>query len=141
MLPQAIKSYLDSFINYELNLNSISSSQFKLRRVERVLEELGSPHKNLKCLHVAGSKGKGSTCAFAATILQQAGYKVGLYTSPHLKSLNERIRILSLASAPTEDEIFSGCISDDRFAKTLEEMKPALEKFRHSQQPTTFPYF
>ena len=141
MLPQAIKSYLDSFINYELNLNSISSSQFKLRRVERVLEELGSPHKNLKCLHVAGSKGKGSTCAFAATILQQAGYKVGLYTSPHLKSLNERIRILSLASAPTEDEIFSGCISDDRFAKTLEEMKPALEKFRHSQEHGTLTYY
>ena len=56
-------------------------------------EYLGNPEKNLKCIHVAGTNGKGSTSHFLASILQEAGYKVGLYTSPHLKDYRERIKI------------------------------------------------
>lgn len=54
---------------------------------------LGNPEKKLKCIHVAGTNGKGSTSHFLASILQEAGYKVGLYTSPHLKDYRERIKI------------------------------------------------
>ncbi|TAE68058.1 MAG: bifunctional folylpolyglutamate synthase/dihydrofolate synthase [Bacteroidetes bacterium] len=54
---------------------------------------LGNPHQNLTCIHVAGTNGKGSTCHTLASILQEAGYKVGLFTSPHLKNFTERIRI------------------------------------------------
>ena len=54
---------------------------------------LGNPEKDLKCIHVAGTNGKGSTSSMIASILQEAGYKVGLYTSPHLKDFRERIRI------------------------------------------------
>lgn len=54
---------------------------------------LGNPEKNLKCIHVAGTNGKGSTSHFLASVLQEAGYKVGLYTSPHLKDYRERIKI------------------------------------------------
>src|SRR6476620_9049503 len=54
---------------------------------------LGNPEKNLKCIHVAGTNGKGSTSHMLASILQEAGYKVGLYTSPHLKDFRERIKI------------------------------------------------
>ena len=54
---------------------------------------LGNPEKNLKCIHVAGTNGKGSTSHMLASILQEAGYKVGLYTSPHLKDYRERIKI------------------------------------------------
>ncbi|MDA3780016.1 MAG: bifunctional folylpolyglutamate synthase/dihydrofolate synthase [Bacteroidales bacterium] len=52
-----------------------------------------SPHKNFKCIHIAGTNGKGSVSHMLASVLQEAGYKVGLYTSPHLKSFRERIRI------------------------------------------------
>lgn len=54
---------------------------------------LGNPEKNLKCIHVAGTNGKGSTSHMLASVLQEAGYKVGLYTSPHLKDYRERIKI------------------------------------------------
>jgi len=54
---------------------------------------LGDPHKNFRSIHVAGTNGKGSSCHVLASILQEAGYKVGLYTSPHLKDFRERIKI------------------------------------------------
>lgn len=56
-------------------------------------KHLGNPEKNLKCIHVAGTNGKGSTSHMLASILQEAGYNVGLYTSPHLKDFRERIKI------------------------------------------------
>jgi dihydrofolate synthase/folylpolyglutamate synthase len=56
-------------------------------------EHLGHPHQKFKTIHVAGTNGKGSTSHMLASILQQAGYKVGLYTSPHLKDFRERIRV------------------------------------------------
>ena len=58
-----------------------------------LLEQLQNPHKDLKCIHVAGTNGKGSSSHMLASILQEAGYKVGLYTSPHLKDYRERIKI------------------------------------------------
>ncbi len=64
-----------------------------LDRVTRLAALLGNPEKKLKAIHVAGSNGKGSTCAFLFSILREAGYNVGLYTSPHLRHFNERIRI------------------------------------------------
>ena len=56
-------------------------------------EALGNPQSKFKSIHVAGTNGKGSTSHMLASILQSAGYKTGLYTSPHLKSFTERIRI------------------------------------------------
>jgi len=56
-------------------------------------EHLGNPERNVKCIHVAGTNGKGSTSSMIASVLQEAGYKVGLYTSPHLKDFRERIKI------------------------------------------------
>jgi len=58
-----------------------------------LIDYLGHPEKNLKCIHVAGTNGKGSTSHMLASILQQAGYRTGLYTSPHLKDFRERIKI------------------------------------------------
>ncbi len=64
-----------------------------LERTENLLGHLGSPHSSLKCFHIAGSNGKGSTASFIASFLMEAGFKVGLYTSPHFIRFNERIRI------------------------------------------------
>lgn len=63
------------------------------KRVERLLEKLGNPQFAARTVHIAGTKGKGSTSAMIASILKQAGYRVGLYTSPHLLSYTERIRV------------------------------------------------
>lgn len=69
--------------------------KFKLSLVNMklLLKKLGNPEKKLKCIHVGGTNGKGSVCAMINSILTDAGYKVGMYTSPHLKKFNERIRI------------------------------------------------
>ncbi len=64
-----------------------------LERVQQLADALGNPEKRLRFVHVAGTNGKGSTCAFAASILQEAGYRVGLLTSPHLVSPRERIQV------------------------------------------------
>ncbi len=64
-----------------------------LDRVSAVLEILGNPQQKIKTLHIAGTNGKGSVCAILSGILTQAGYKTGLYTSPHLVKYNERIKI------------------------------------------------
>ncbi|MCK5180532.1 MAG: bifunctional folylpolyglutamate synthase/dihydrofolate synthase, partial [Candidatus Omnitrophica bacterium] len=83
MTPLLSEQYLDSFIDHEIHLGRVDGASFKLGRVEQLLKELGSPEKNLKVIHVAGSKGKGSIAAVIASILRAAGYSVGLYTSPH----------------------------------------------------------
>jgi len=64
-----------------------------LKNTQKIVEVLGRPHQKLKCIHVAGTNGKGSSSHMLAAILQQAGYKTGLYTSPHLIDFRERIKI------------------------------------------------
>lgn len=64
-----------------------------LDTVLRLSELFGSPHRRLRCIHVAGTNGKGSTCHSLAAVLQSAGYKTGLFTSPHLVDFRERMRI------------------------------------------------
>jgi dihydrofolate synthase / folylpolyglutamate synthase len=66
----------------------------------RLLDLLGNPHLGIKCIHVAGTNGKGSTSHLLASILQSAGYKTGLYTSPHLKDFRERIRVNGVMIEP-----------------------------------------
>ena len=74
-----------------------SSGKFRvdlgLRRIAEILELLGNPQDKLHCIHVAGTNGKGSVCSIVASILNEAGKKVGLYTSPHLFKYTERIKI------------------------------------------------
>ncbi|MFA5114304.1 MAG: folylpolyglutamate synthase/dihydrofolate synthase family protein [Candidatus Margulisiibacteriota bacterium] len=77
--------YLAALEKFGINLG--------LERIERLLDRLDNPQRTLKTIHVAGTNGKGSTCAMIASILQAAGHKVGLYTSPHLIKYNERIKV------------------------------------------------
>lgn len=64
-----------------------------LGRMEYILARLGNPHLDLKVIHIAGTNGKGSTAAFTATVLQEAGYRTGLYTSPYLESFTNRMAV------------------------------------------------
>lgn len=85
-------------MNYNDAIEKLTSPKiFKidlsLDRMYSALKKLGNPQDNLKYIHVAGTNGKGSTCAMLASILQEAGYKVGLYTSPHIFEYTERIKI------------------------------------------------
>lgn len=75
---------------------------WKLDRMRAVLEELGNPHEQFKSLHVAGSKGKGSVVEMAAAALAGCGYVTGIYTSPHLIDIRERVRINEAKIAPRD---------------------------------------
>ncbi|MBM3933027.1 MAG: bifunctional folylpolyglutamate synthase/dihydrofolate synthase [SAR202 cluster bacterium] len=79
--------------DFERAKHSPGHSTFHLERMGLLLERLGNPHQGIPTVHVAGTKGKGSTSAMVTAILTAAGYKTGLYTSPHLHSVTERIRI------------------------------------------------
>jgi dihydrofolate synthase / folylpolyglutamate synthase len=87
-------TFLDQFANYELNRSvPYAPKTFDLARIEQLLEGLGNPHRSLKIVHVAGTKGKGSTCRMIESVLRTAGYRTGLYISPHLNTFCERIRV------------------------------------------------
>ena len=66
-----------------------------LERISKILELLGNPQDRLKCIHVAGTNGKGSVCAIIASVLRASGMKTGLYSSPHIYKYTERIKILT----------------------------------------------
>lgn len=100
-----------------------------LDNIRRLLSLLGDPHRDLKVLHVTGTNGKGSVCAYAASALEAAGYRVGLYTSPHLVRFNERIQV---NRAP---------IADDNVLRLWSGMRPAIRAMtaaRPIDHPTFF---
>ncbi len=89
-------------MNYKMSTEEALEKLFSLHQfgvklgldnVVELFEHIGNPQKKLKAIHIAGSNGKGSTASFTASILKEAGYKVGLYTSPHFVRYNERIRV------------------------------------------------
>jgi len=126
--------YLESFINYEKIPAYPYKESLKLERIKNFLATIDNPQDSLRCIHIAGTKGKGSTCAFAAYILREAGYKVGLYTSPHLSDFRERIRILKSHAArrtPHAARDFEGMITEDELADLTERLKPGIEKYNN----------
>lgn len=94
-------------------------SKLGLERIEKEAKKAGNPQKALKIIHVAGTNGKGSVSAMLSSILTKAGYKVGLYTSPHLVKVNERIRI-------NDNEI-----SNKEFAKLVEQTKKITDRLTY----------
>ena len=95
-----------------------------LERVRELLDRMGCPEKQLKFVHIAGTNGKGSTAAMTASILQKAGYKTGLYTSPHIYRFHERIRVDGVD------------ISDEDLAAITEYVQPMAQAM--ADHPTEF---
>ncbi len=87
-----------------------------LSRMDTLLQILDNPHKNIKCVHVAGTNGKGSTSTAISNVLIEAGYNVGLYTSPYVTDFLERVQY---NGKPIDKELFSQCV---------EIIKPEIEK-------------
>ncbi|MDD5560920.1 MAG: bifunctional folylpolyglutamate synthase/dihydrofolate synthase [Candidatus Omnitrophica bacterium] len=124
---RAVK-YLESFVNYEKLKRYSYKKSLGLQRIKSFLQFIGNPQEELKVIHIAGSKGKGSTCAFVAYILREAGFSVGLYTSPHLSDFRERIRILRPRKANSQLP-FEGAISKKYLIGLVEFLKPVIEGF------------
>jgi dihydrofolate synthase / folylpolyglutamate synthase len=109
--------YLSERHNIErMRVSRVSPDDFKLDRMAALLERLGNPQRDVRCVHVAGSKGKGSVVEMTASCLSACGFATGVYTSPHLTDVRERIRINS--------EI----MSYQPFAKVCQRVAEAAEK-------------
>jgi dihydrofolate synthase/folylpolyglutamate synthase len=112
-------------INYEVR--APRPSDLKLDRMRALLRLVGDPHRCLRVVHVAGSKGKGSTSALLASVLRQAGYRTGLFTSPHLVDVTERMQVDGVSISPLE------------LTALIEEIRPAVELLeQHGSSPTFF---
>jgi len=135
--------YLNSFINYEKNLHQVSPKAFSLERVERLLSAFDDPQKALRVIHVAGTKGKGSTCAFVGSILKHAGYRTGLYTSPHINDVRERIRVSDLkrSSPARHDDIYQDMISEEEFSSLIARCKATIDGVEHEPDIGKFTFF
>ena len=119
---KAALAYIEGFIDYERSPDfSRQARLYNLNRISLLLELLGNPHDRLQVIHIAGSKGKGSTAALIASVLTQAGYKTGLFTSPHLITPRERCRI------------DGDLISKADVAFYVEKLKPAIETVSTSE--------
>jgi dihydrofolate synthase/folylpolyglutamate synthase len=90
---QQALDYIYAFMDYETSRSPRSAENYDLRRMHELLVRLDNPHLKAATVHIAGTKGKGSTAAMIASTLTASGYRTGLYTSPHLIDLRERMRV------------------------------------------------
>ncbi|MEZ6121065.1 MAG: hypothetical protein R3C28_31485 [Pirellulaceae bacterium] len=127
--------YLYGRINYESAVQMPYQGELRLDRMRHLLEQIGNPHKRLRIIHVAGTKGKGSTCHLVSSVLMAAGQRVGLYTSPHLSRLEERFR---LDGQPCAVEEFLRIMEPIRQAVDTMDQANWRPTFLKSQRPQRF---
>ena len=115
--------YILSFTDFEkLPGSAYAAANFDLRRMEQLLDCMENPHLAPLSVHIAGTKGKGSTAAMIASALSAAGYSAGLYTSPHLHTFRERIAV------------DGQMISEDEFAGIIQRLQPAVGEINRRQE-------
>lgn len=111
---EAAMEFLNSTINIErVRPDKVSSEVWKLDRMRALMSALGDPQDALEIVHIAGSKGKGSTCNMLEGMLQGCGYTTGVFTSPHLVDVRERVRI---AGVPITEQAFDDALAECRGA-------------------------
>lgn len=113
---QAALDYIYSYVDYSrTHQESLTPEDFDLSRMWSFMDVLGSPQDEYPTIHIAGTKGKGSVGAFCTSAYQAGGFKVGFYTSPHLKDFEERIQVNGIS------------IPRDTLAEYVDEIRPAVD--------------
>ncbi len=134
-------SYLETFVNHEHALQPKAMRQMTLDRMRRLCQRLGDPQRSFRSVLVAGTNGKGSICALLYSMLRETPLRVGLYTSPHLEDLRERIRVWGADRAGGERAHADDWIDPMAFAALVERLQPHLEEMRRlgpDGVPTSF---
>jgi dihydrofolate synthase/folylpolyglutamate synthase len=124
------EEYLNSFVNYEqIPGISYAAPGYSLRHVEKLLNRMGNPQLAARTIHIAGTKGKGSVAVMIAQVLTDSGYKTGLYISPHLHTLRERI------------SLDGSLITEAEFAAAMTELQPFVESLKQDSSFRQLTYF
>ena len=126
-----VMKYMESFTNLEKKTDNYTTRTYRLDRMQAIMKTLGNPQESYKTIHVAGSKGKGSTASYIAAALRASGFKTGLYMSPHVSDYRERFTI--------DGEY----IEDSVLLSVADKLVCALDGFHFcdelgENQPTTF---
>ncbi len=125
-LPNLLDEHLSRLyerINYERQ-DSVDNEHFKLNQMREILSRLGEPHSKYPIIHVAGTKGKGSVSNMIARILSAAGKRTGVYTSPHLESIHQRI------------EIDGEYITDEQLLGVFQRLEPVIQEMDQQAEAT-----
>jgi len=130
------KDYLNSFQNYELVSYFPYQNSIKLERMYLLLQHLKIPYQALRAIHIAGTKGKGSTAHFLVSLLATSGFKVGLFSSPHFFDFRERIQIIKNSKSKVKNSL----ITKNDLIEIVEEFRIHLEDLKIPQElgPITF---
>jgi len=125
-IPKGTDMDIDEALTWLYGFTS-RGSKLGLDRITQLLDRLENPHQNISCVHVTGTNGKGSVCHFLGSILASAGYKTGVYLSPHLQRFNERVLI-------NEKEI-----SDTNLIALVQKIQPVVQRLeKEGCEPTFF---
>lgn len=124
MTLESFQKWLDNYLNFE---KTQTKNIFWLESMKFLAEKLGNPQDKIKCIHVAGSKGKGSCSSMIASIISRCGFKCGVYSSPHISDFRERI---TLNGAFFPDEIYE---------KSAEELTKTVDSIPLSELPASRP--
>ncbi len=133
-MPELVQTYEQALeflfdrVNFE-RTPAGGTQDFKLGRMGRLLELLDNPHTQLPCIHIAGTKGKGSTAIMLAEMLTAAGYRIGLYTSPHVDAFEERMQVAG--ARPTADQMI----------ELVQRVQPAVRQCESDSQPFSPTFF
>jgi len=111
-----------------INTHRGTGKKQTLARVQALMDKIGNPEKNIKAIHVAGTNGKGTTCAFLSSVLIESGVKTGIYTSPHLETIHERIKI-------NED-----MISTENLIQYTEKIAPFVQEIEENRQEKMYSF-
>ena len=122
---QDVLDFLSEKTDYEKE-SKVDARRLNLKPISRLMESLDDPHAQFRSCHIAGSKGKGSTAEMVAAVMAYSGLRVGLYTSPHLLHLRQRIRINGRP------------IGEDAFVKIFEEVRDGVQEVEKAGEHPTF---
>lgn len=156
MTYQEAIEYLDTFVNYEQRRDSKAMREVKLERMRHLCQRLGDPQRRFRSIVVTGTNGKGSVCAMLYAMLRESELRVGLYTSPHLEHVRERIRLWTPEAARPISSVDSAMdaetvswlecsygadwIQENELCAIVEQLQPSLEQMRYedSEHPPTY---
>ena len=133
--------YLDSFVNYEHQRDAKAMQEIQLSRMRRLCQRLGDPQRRFRSVLVAGTNGKGSICAMLYSMLRESSLRVGLYTSPHVEHVRERIRVWTSGGSTAQRLHADDWIEETEVVTLIQQLQPVLEQMRQEHPSAAPTYF